>query len=558
MEVFQEVVVGASSVEGSVVVWDLRTGQQLGNYKHAAAPRNGMCAIGRDYLGLTQILQAGGGAGGIWFWLWQKASAVLKCFPTEAVGPLTASADGSFLAAGALSGRLYLWEVTTGTLLRRWQGHHRAVNTLVFTDDDSTLLSGADDGLVRAWYMIKVLDSKKDAGAASGEGGDCGHQSLVPRCSWSEHSQAVTGLFVGAGGSSGLVVSCSADHTCKFFSLATGTLLRSVVFPVAINVTLLDPGEYCLYGGGADGRIFITPLNFGVQGGPSAVADAGQGDGLLHGHERAVTALAFSLDGVLLVSASEDCTACVWCTASKKILRRLEHPKGPISSLLLLPRPPQMLFSSGSSTTPGHLSASSARPASTSWPLVPLVALGNSLDAPRGSGFRDAAQQEGAGWEGCPVALPAFVDRDGEGGGAGSGGSRLSSAGVDERGKPSFSRAVMEKGAEAAFRLQENRGALGSAVALELRCRRSEEEASRLKLKLRAEAERFEVGLTKCKKTKETAQKVLAAWARREQEEKSKRMRIESGAQETEAGRGSSPRSPLHATLPASSAPVGA
>jgi pre-rRNA-processing protein IPI3 len=46
-----------------------------------------------------------------------------------------------------------------------------------------------------------------------------------------------------------------------------GSLLRTIKFPSAINTVILDPGEYSLYAGSSDGRIFVAALNFGV---PSA------------------------------------------------------------------------------------------------------------------------------------------------------------------------------------------------------------------------------------------------------------------------------------------------
>jgi pre-rRNA-processing protein IPI3 len=101
------------------------------------------------------------------------------------------------------------------------------------------------------------------------------------------------------------------------------------VFPTALNAVALDPGEYALYVGGADGRIFITALNYGVPTASGILNDGLVGsDAALIGHSRAVTALAFSMDGMSLVSGSEDCTVRLWDTASRQVLRTFTHSKG--------------------------------------------------------------------------------------------------------------------------------------------------------------------------------------------------------------------------------------
>lgn len=54
-------------------------------------------------------------------------------------------------------------------------------------------------------------------------------------------------------------------------------------------------------------------------------------------NSRAVTSLAFSMDGVSLVSGSEDCTARLWDTASRQVLRTFTHNKGGFLGHVLLP-----------------------------------------------------------------------------------------------------------------------------------------------------------------------------------------------------------------------------
>ena len=45
-------------------------------------------------------------------------------------------------------------QVATGRQLRKWNAHYRAVTCLVFSDDDSLLISGSEDGSVKVWSLF--------------------------------------------------------------------------------------------------------------------------------------------------------------------------------------------------------------------------------------------------------------------------------------------------------------------------------------------------------------------------------------------------------------------
>ncbi|GAB0491200.1 hypothetical protein MMPV_002452 [Pyropia vietnamensis] len=61
---------------------------------------------------------------------------LMRAAPPER--PLVAAAAspcGSWLAAGAASGRAYIWDTASGVLLRAWDAHYRGVTALAWTDD---------------------------------------------------------------------------------------------------------------------------------------------------------------------------------------------------------------------------------------------------------------------------------------------------------------------------------------------------------------------------------------------------------------------------------------
>lgn len=322
----------ASPVDAGITGWDLATGAQRVHLRSCASPRHGLTTVGQHFVAASQIQKTSAG-GALTYWEWNKPQPEIKSFPVEPIGPVACNSDGTYFVGGGSSGRIYLWEVASGRLLRVWSAHYKAVTCLIFFDDESILISGAEDGFIKAWPLLLALDEEADGQAES---------HFQPLHSFSAHTLPVTDIVSGYGGCSAIIVSSSLDFTCKIWNLALGVILRTIKFPAAVNAAVVDPGEYALYAGCADGRIYIAALNVGI------TTDSICGDGIigtLIDHSRAVTALAFSMDGVLLVSGSEDCTVRVWDTVSCQVLRIFKHAKGPISSLIMVPLPSRGIFS---------------------------------------------------------------------------------------------------------------------------------------------------------------------------------------------------------------------
>ena len=277
-------------------------------------------------------------------WGLDKESALHKFFVGEPMGVVASSPDGAFFAGGSLTGAAYVWECATGKLLRTWPAHFKAVSAMTFTPDGSMLVTGGHDTVVSAWTLATLLDPALAT-----------HPSPTPAHSWAEHSLPVTAIATGQcdGGGAGIVVSGSADRTCKIWTLGGGHLLRTISLPAAVCAVAVDACEATLYAGAADGRVFEVPLNASAAIGEAAAATAtatgsmgpGRGDGrsgaaaTLEGHTRAVSALACTADGERVVSASDDGTCRVWDVASRQTTHVLRHPRGlAFSALALAPR----------------------------------------------------------------------------------------------------------------------------------------------------------------------------------------------------------------------------
>ncbi|XP_015572519.2 protein ROOT INITIATION DEFECTIVE 3 isoform X1 [Ricinus communis] len=326
----EELLLASSSIDGGIGCWDLQTGAEHLRYKSCASPPHGLTCVGSRFLAASQLRDSHASSGSIVYWSWSKPQVEVKCFPEEPIKPLVANKEGTYIIGGGISGHIYIWEVkfstvATGRLLKKWRAHYRAVTCLVFTEDDSFLVSGSEDGSVRVWSLLMMFDEYQTEQA-----------SQLYEHSFSEHTLRVTDVVTGYGGGNAIIVSASDDRTCKVWSLSKGNLLRNIVFPSIIDSLALDPGENVFYAGCRDGNIYIAALNADSSSTKSHWLHI---IGSLSSHSKPVTCLAYSANGNLLLAGSEDGIIRVWDPRSHNIVRTFKHAKGPVNNIQIVKRP---------------------------------------------------------------------------------------------------------------------------------------------------------------------------------------------------------------------------
>uniref|UniRef100_A0A2C9U0D4 Uncharacterized protein n=1 Tax=Manihot esculenta TaxID=3983 RepID=A0A2C9U0D4_MANES len=317
----EEVVIASSSIDGGIGCWDLQTGAEHLRYKSCASTPHGLTCVGNRFLASSQLRDPHASSGSILYWSWSKAQVEVKSFPEEPINPLVANSEGAYIVGGGLSGNIYLWEVATGRLLKKWRAHLRAVTCLVFTEDDSFVISGSEDGSVKVWSLIMIFDDYQTDQA-----------SYLFVHSFQEHTLRVTDIVTGYGGGNAIIISASQDRTCKVWSLSKGILLRNVVFPSVIDAIALDPGEHVFYAGSRDGKIYIAALNADSSSSKSHWLHI---VGSLSSHSKPVTCLEYSANGNLLLAGSEDGMIRVWDPKSHNIVRTFKHAKGFVQKTLV-------------------------------------------------------------------------------------------------------------------------------------------------------------------------------------------------------------------------------
>ncbi|XP_028787118.1 protein ROOT INITIATION DEFECTIVE 3-like [Neltuma alba] len=317
-----EVALAASFVDADVDCWDLRWGAEQLRYKTCASTPHGLVSVGSRFLASSQIRDSSANAGLVLYWSWSKPQVEAKSFPAEPIRPLAANHPGTYVAGGGLSGDIYFWEVETGRLLKKWHAHYRAVTCLVFSEDDSLLISGSEDGCIRVWSLFVIFDDLKRQ--------EAGH---LYEHSFSEHTLSVTDIVIGYGGCNAIIISAAEDRTCKVWSLSRGTLLRNIVFPSIIDAIALDPAEHVFYAGSRHGKIFIAALNAEkIRSHNHEMHIIGS----FSNHSKAVTCLTYSASENLLISGSEDGMIRIWNAKTRNFVRMFKHAKGPVNNILVV------------------------------------------------------------------------------------------------------------------------------------------------------------------------------------------------------------------------------
>ncbi|KAJ1538649.1 Pre-rRNA-processing protein ipi3, partial [Cladochytrium tenue] len=64
---------------------------------------------------------------------------------------MQSSRSGCYMIGGGESGRIYVWELGTGGLLRSADAHFKPVTAVSFAMDDSAFVTCSDDASAHVW-----------------------------------------------------------------------------------------------------------------------------------------------------------------------------------------------------------------------------------------------------------------------------------------------------------------------------------------------------------------------------------------------------------------------
>jgi WD40 repeat protein len=185
-------VAASASMDGSLRIWDLVTGQPTRVFLHPLPTLS--ASLTSD---ATRVASGvADGQVGVWDLTTgarQRAFAAHSAWSVARISP-----DGRFLAtASYVEPTIKLWDAASGQPLRTLVGHTAGVKALAFSPDGARLASGGDDREVRLW------DVRTGAGHLLGR-----HEGYV-----------IHAAFDAAGTR---LLSTSSDRTARVWDLATG------------------------------------------------------------------------------------------------------------------------------------------------------------------------------------------------------------------------------------------------------------------------------------------------------------------------------------------------
>lgn len=231
--------------------------------------------------------------------LWDAASGEPIGEPlvghVNSVTSVVYSPDGSLIASSGWDNTIILWDISGFELARIPTGHTINVRSLAFNSDGSLLASAGDDGTVRLWDM------------------EFGEQVGQPMRG---HAEAVWGMaFVDdhtliSGGADGKLILWDTHAEQPFMRVlteVTNGAIRIAYSPDGQQIAVADSSENSL----EQNAVLLLD------------AQSGEIIRRLEGHSGPITALAFTPNGEVIVSASADQTIRLWNADTGDALRTI-------------------------------------------------------------------------------------------------------------------------------------------------------------------------------------------------------------------------------------------
>ncbi|KAG2736984.1 hypothetical protein G9P44_001074 [Scheffersomyces stipitis] len=159
------------------------------------------------------------------------------------------------LAGGSKSGKIYVWELSSGSLLCVKEAHYQNVTVVKFSKCGTFLVAGSDDARCTVWKtldLIAVFDGDNDESS----------RNFKPYLAITDNTLAVTDLVLNEPGviNDLKLYTVSRDNTLRIYDIITKQLLTTFILSEAIESVVADPAGRAVYVGLSNGLIRTIPL----------------------------------------------------------------------------------------------------------------------------------------------------------------------------------------------------------------------------------------------------------------------------------------------------------
>ena len=207
----------------------------------------------------------------------------------SSVNALAISPDDYTLASASDDKIIKLWDLNTQKVLATLSGHSQAVKSVAFSPDGKILATAGDDKTIKLWQV----------------------ETLQEICTLLGHLQAVKSVAFSPDGQ--ILASGSWDKTIKLWDVNTGTEICTLTgHQLKVNSVAFSPQGQLLASASYDRTIRLWQIPKRGEGTLIQNRPCYSLLGTLSGHAWAVLTVAFSPDGRILATGSDDNTIKLW------------------------------------------------------------------------------------------------------------------------------------------------------------------------------------------------------------------------------------------------------
>jgi WD40 repeat protein len=216
---------------------------------------------------------------------------------TDWVWSIAFSPNSSQLVSSSSDRTLKLWNLQTGECTKTLTGHTQAIRSVAFHPNGQQLLSGSDDRTLRLWHIntgecLRVLP---------------GHSSWISCVTFNPNGTT----FASSSEDQSICLWNSQTHQCLKVLQGYSNGIWTIAF---------SPDGHSLASGSQDRKVRLWNLTNQKEPHPSSLISPPSS---LSAHTSWVWSVAFSPDGQLLASSSEDCTIRLWHPQTQRLIHTL-------------------------------------------------------------------------------------------------------------------------------------------------------------------------------------------------------------------------------------------